>query len=52
MNNRYRYRLLIKCKNNQPTRMIRQLMLGISAMKPFAAVTVFADMNPKYVIII
>jgi len=48
VNNRYRYRLLIKCKNNQPLRdMIRQLMLGISAMKPFAAVAVFADMNPK-----
>lgn len=48
VSNRYRYRLLIKCKNSQPLRdLFRQLMLNIMAMKPYAAVSVFADMNPK-----
>jgi len=48
VSNQYRYRLLIKCKNNQPLRdMVRQLILNVSTMRTFSAVTVFADMNPK-----
>lgn len=46
-NNKYRYRLIIKCKNSPGFRaMINKLLLDVNNKKDFKNTTVFADINP------
>lgn len=46
-NNKYRYRLIIKCKNSHRFReMIREILCKISSDKEMKNTTVFADINP------
>ena len=48
INNKYRYRIIIKCKNNSAFRkIISKLLIKFSASSSFSDVTVFADMNPQ-----
>jgi len=51
ISNKYRYKLIVKCKNTAKLReMISSLLIDISKNKDFSAVTAYADMNP-YIII-
>ena len=46
-NNRFRYRLIIKCKNSPRFReMINNVLINIKNNKEFKNTTVFADINP------
>lgn len=46
LNGKYRYRIILKCKNNAAFRQfIRQLLCSTGSYKEFARVRVFADMN-------
>ena len=46
-NNKYRYRLIIKCKNSPRFReMIKRLLIDVNNKKKFKNTTVFADINP------
>ncbi|MBR0415424.1 MAG: primosomal protein N' [Clostridia bacterium] len=46
-NNKYRYRLIIKCKNSPRFRqMVAQMLVGAGENKELKAVTVIADVNP------
>lgn len=46
-NNKYRYRLIIKCKNTKRFReMISKTLMDISKEKEFKKTTVYADINP------
>ena len=46
-NNKYRYRLIIKCKNSPRFReMIKRLLIDVNNKKEFKNTTVFADINP------
>ncbi len=46
-NNKYRYRLIIKCKNGKRFReMIRKVLFDYYNKKEFKAVTAFIDINP------
>lgn len=46
-NNKYRYRLIIKCKNTKRLReMISKTLIDISKQKEYKNTTVFADINP------
>ena len=48
VNNKFRYRIIIKCKNNKLFRkMISQLLIEFGKSKTFGDVTFFADMNPE-----
>lgn len=48
INNKYRYRIIIKCKNNSAFRkIISKLLIKFAASSSFSDVTVFADMNPQ-----
>lgn len=47
VNNKYRYRLIIKCRNSKRFReMLNSLLVDFGKNKEFADVTVYADMNP------
>jgi primosomal protein N' (replication factor Y) len=44
---RYRYRIIIKCRNNQKFRaIISELLRGCGKSKIYRKIAVFADMNP------
>ena len=48
INNKYRYRIIIKCKNNAAfRRIISQLLAEFGAGSAYSDVTLFADMNPQ-----
>jgi primosomal protein N' (replication factor Y) (superfamily II helicase) len=48
VSNRYRYKLIVKCRNNRRIRkMISDLLIQFSADRKHADVTAFADMNPE-----
>ena len=48
VNNKYRYRLIIKCKNSKRFRsMISELLVNFGKDKKYADITVFADINPE-----
>ncbi|MBQ5590624.1 MAG: primosomal protein N' [Clostridia bacterium] len=51
VNNRYRYRLIIKCKNNKRLReLITNLLVKSSRLSKYRNISVFADMNPENII--
>lgn len=51
MNNKYRYRIIIKCKNSKPFReMIAALLCRFQALPQFRDVTFVADINPETLI--
>ena len=51
MNNKFRYRIIIKCKNNQTFRaMIALLLRRFQALPQFRDVTFTADINPETLI--
>lgn len=48
VSNRYRYKLIVKCRNNQRIRkMISDLLIQFVADRRHSDVTAFADMNPE-----
>ncbi len=48
ISNKYRYRLILKCKNNQRFRaLIKELMIKFGKNSSFSSVTVAADINPE-----
>ena len=48
MNNKYRYRLIIKCKNNKSFRnMISEMLISFGKDKKYSDVTVSVDINPE-----
>ncbi len=50
INNKYRYKLIIKCKNNLKFReMLSRLLITCGKQKDFAGVTVYADSNPDMI---
>ena len=47
VNNKFRYRIIIKCKNTAAfRRIISDLLVEFGASRTFGDVTVFADINP------
>ncbi|QEY34032.1 primosomal protein N' [Caproiciproducens galactitolivorans] len=51
VNNKYRYKLIIKCRNNAKLReMISRLLIQFSENREYKSVTVFADMNPNSIL--
>lgn len=51
VSNKYRYRLMIKCRNNRAFRsMMAELLRGFQRKRGYAEVSVFADMNPDRVL--
>lgn len=51
LNNKFRYRIIIKCKNNKRFRnMIRELLISFGKDKRYADVTVSPDINPENLI--
>ncbi len=51
INSKYRFRLIIKCKNSKRFRcMISQLLISFGKNKKFADVTAVADINPENLI--
>ena len=50
VSNKYRYKLMIKCKNNLTFRtMLSRLLVACGKEKAFAGVTVYADSNPDMI---
>lgn len=50
ISNKYRYKIIIKCRNDRRFReMFSQILLSFSALREYAAVTVFADCNPDII---
>ena len=48
ISNKYRYRIIIKCKNNKSFRgMISELLISFGKNKAFSDVSVYADINPE-----
>ncbi len=48
---KYRYKVLVKCKNSSPLRtMFSQLLVSFAGIKEFQRVTVYADSNPNQVL--
>ena len=48
INNKYRYRIIIKCKNSKNFRnMISELLISFGKNQKFRDVTVTADINPE-----
>jgi primosomal protein N' (replication factor Y) len=46
VNNKYRYRIIIKCKNTAPLReYIRDILVQGTKRREFSKITVYADMN-------
>ena len=51
INNKFRYRIIIKCKNNKRFRkMLSELLISFGKNKKFSSVSVVADMNPENLI--
>ncbi len=51
INNKYRYRLIIKCKNSKRFRaMISEMLMSFGKNSKFSDVTVVADINPENLI--
>lgn len=51
VSNKYRYKLIIKCRNNKRVRkMLSELLLRFSAQKDYSDVSAFADMNPETIL--
>ncbi len=51
LNDKYRYRLIIKCKNSKEFRtMISELLTEFGKNKEFSSVSIVPDMNPKNLI--
>lgn len=51
VNGRYRYKILIKCRNSKPFRdFISRLLICFPQERRFSGVTVFADMNPDTIL--
>lgn len=47
VSNKYRYKLIVKCRNNRRFReMISRLLIQFAGDRNFSGVTVFVDMNP------
>ncbi|MBP1566744.1 MAG: primosomal protein N' [Oscillospiraceae bacterium] len=50
VNNKYRYRLIIKCKNNKELRdFIRKVLLKTAEYREFSNVSIYADINGEIV---
>ncbi|HCR43818.1 MAG TPA: hypothetical protein DIV41_04480 [Ruminococcaceae bacterium] len=48
ISNKYRYKLIIKCRDNKRFReMMSGLLVRFSSVREYCGVTVFADMNPE-----
>ena len=48
INNKYRYRIIVKCRNNKDFRlMMKDLLVRFSKNKEFRNVSVSIDMNPE-----
>lgn len=48
VNGKYRYRIIVKCKNNKRLRaMISELLKAFAAQKQFTKITALADINPE-----
>lgn len=51
VNNKYRYRIIIKCKNSKRFRkMIKDNLIEVSNSAKYKNISVFADMNPENII--
>ena len=51
ISNKFRYRLIIKCRNNRNIReMISKILIDFGTKSEFSSVTVTADMNPESII--
>ena len=51
VNNKYRYKLIIKCRNTAKFReMISRLLIQFSGNRDYKSVTVFADINPDSIL--
>ena len=51
MSGKYRYKLIIKCRNTRRLReMVSRLLLEFAKQKEFARVTAFADCNPDSIL--
>ena len=51
VNNKYRYRIIIKCKNNKRFRsMLSGLLISFGKNKKYSDVTLYADINPENLI--
>ena len=51
VNNKYRYRIIIKCKNNKRFRkMLSELLVSFGKNKRYSDVTISADINPENLI--
>ena len=50
INGKYRYRLILKCKNNSQTReFIRKILLKTAEYREFSNVNIYADMNGEII---
>lgn len=51
ISNRYRMKIIIKCRNSRRFRnMIREILLGFGRLKEFRTVSAYADINPESII--
>lgn len=51
VSNKYRYRLIVKCRNCKRFRqMISELLIRFSSVRRYAGVTVFPDINPETIL--
>ncbi len=51
VSNKYRYKLMIKCRNGRPFRaMLSKLLTEFGGLREFSKVTVYADMNPDNIL--
>ena len=51
LNNKFRYRIIIKCKNNKQFRnMLKELLISFGKNKKYSNVNVVADINPENLI--
>ncbi|MBE6853662.1 MAG: primosomal protein N' [Ruminococcus sp.] len=50
INGKYRYRLILKCKNNRDTReFIRRVLLKTAEYREFSNISIYADMNGEII---
>ena len=51
MNNKFRYRIIIKCKNNKRFRqMLSDMLISFGKNKKYSDVSFVADINPENLI--
>ena len=51
VSNRYRYKLIMKCRDNKRIRqMVSELLIQFSSNRKYSDVTVFPDMNPETIL--